>query len=852
MSCDKRNTRDVFIRDVRRSGRWFPEKGCILEHQIFRFAKVILCDRCSTSDDLAPLFRGSGTLDRWSGNIAKRIGTRPSALHSTVHFLHRFWCSQLWKIDEGSRICLFFFNVVNFEIWGSLVDMFFSPQNCVGFLFLDWHPPPRGPPPPPPPPRPLCHTQSGHTQLCHIQIGHIQLCHTHTQLCHIQIGHTHNFVTYKFSPTTLSHTHNFVTHTQLCHTHNFVTHTTLSHTTLSHTTLSHTHTTLSHTTLSHTTLSQTTLSHTTLSHTHNFATHHFHTHNFVTHTTLPHTNSHMQIVMPRHFCVAGVALRDILRRFTWQAWHLALGDIQLRFAWQAWYFWDWAGSGDALGCRVVPQPFCVAGVALRDILGRFTWQAWHLATSSFVLRGRRGTYGTGPGLVTRLGAVAALLRGRRGTSWHPPSFHVAGVALGDILRRFTWQAWHLATLFCVAGVVLIGLGWVSHSHTASLSHTIFTHIFVTHHLCHTQLCHTPSFTHNFVTHNFVTHHLCHTQLCHTPFSHTHSFVTHHFHTSLSHTHNFVTHTHLCHTPSSTHNFVTHHLSHATLSHTIFHTHILATHHLSHTTICRSQFSNLSVLRHVFDGAPPCVNASDVLERCSALLYSHLTSSLWYPFLLLSLCRSQFSNLTAPASKFEGVPPCVNASDVLERFSALLYSHLTSSLWYPFLLLSLCRSQFSNLTAPASKFEGVPPCVNASDVLERFSALLYSHLTSSLWYPFLLLSLCRSQFSNLTAPASKFEGVPPCVNASDVLERFSALLYSHLTSSLWYPFLLLSPCRAHADSRHQLRRLWQLRHLLTPAALMVDSMWEDFEVAQLDCGFGYCIYHWSIVEGWNWW
>ena len=37
----RRNTRDMFIRDVARSGRWFPEKGCILEHQIFRFAKMI-------------------------------------------------------------------------------------------------------------------------------------------------------------------------------------------------------------------------------------------------------------------------------------------------------------------------------------------------------------------------------------------------------------------------------------------------------------------------------------------------------------------------------------------------------------------------------------------------------------------------------------------------------------------------------------------------------------------------------------------------------------------------------------------------------------------------------------------
>ena len=51
------------------------------------FGKMILCDRCSTSYDLASFFRGRrSTLDRWSGQIAKRIGTRPSALHSTFHF----------------------------------------------------------------------------------------------------------------------------------------------------------------------------------------------------------------------------------------------------------------------------------------------------------------------------------------------------------------------------------------------------------------------------------------------------------------------------------------------------------------------------------------------------------------------------------------------------------------------------------------------------------------------------------------------------------------------------------------------------------------------------------------------
>jgi len=83
----RRSTRDMFIRDVRRSGRWFFERGCVLEHQIFSFVKMILRDRCSTSHDRASLFRGRrSTLDRWSGKIAKHIGTRLSALHSTFHF----------------------------------------------------------------------------------------------------------------------------------------------------------------------------------------------------------------------------------------------------------------------------------------------------------------------------------------------------------------------------------------------------------------------------------------------------------------------------------------------------------------------------------------------------------------------------------------------------------------------------------------------------------------------------------------------------------------------------------------------------------------------------------------------
>ena len=49
----RRSTKDMFMRDVRRSGRWFPERGYILEYQMCRFAKMTLRDRCSTSYDLA-------------------------------------------------------------------------------------------------------------------------------------------------------------------------------------------------------------------------------------------------------------------------------------------------------------------------------------------------------------------------------------------------------------------------------------------------------------------------------------------------------------------------------------------------------------------------------------------------------------------------------------------------------------------------------------------------------------------------------------------------------------------------------------------------------------------------------
>ena len=71
------------------------------------FAEMILRDKCSTSYELASLFRGRRkTLETWTGIIAKRIGTRPSALHSTFH---------VWRTSR--RIASFL--MLSSSNWGS-------------------------------------------------------------------------------------------------------------------------------------------------------------------------------------------------------------------------------------------------------------------------------------------------------------------------------------------------------------------------------------------------------------------------------------------------------------------------------------------------------------------------------------------------------------------------------------------------------------------------------------------------------------------------------------------------------------------------------------------------------------
>ena len=237
-----------------------------------------------------------------------------------------------------------------------------------------------------------------------------------TQLCHtthfLYLSFTHNFATH----TTQSHT---LFDTQLCHTpsfaHNFVTHP-LSHnfvTHLFHTKLCHTRSFITHSFVTdHLSHTHTSLSH-TLFHTHNFVTDH------LSHTTLSYTLFHTPLYQRLSFTQLCHTLSFTHNFVTHHLSHTtALHDIHLHFA----------------------------------------WQAWHFTTSTFILRGWSGTYGTGLAPVAcfaaalcvsgvALGAFVALgdivLRGRRGTWRHLPSFCMAGVALHDIQPSgwLRWRAW---------------------------------------------------------------------------------------------------------------------------------------------------------------------------------------------------------------------------------------------------------------------------------------------------------------------------------------------------------------------------------------------------------------------------
>ena len=115
ISRGRRSTRDTGVRHVRRSGRWFPERSCILEHQIFRFAKMILRDRCITSYDLASLFFLAGSVP-WTNGMeqsqntlvgGRQLCTQLSIFEGSLAELLGFWRCQVQKLRKSRRVASF-------------------------------------------------------------------------------------------------------------------------------------------------------------------------------------------------------------------------------------------------------------------------------------------------------------------------------------------------------------------------------------------------------------------------------------------------------------------------------------------------------------------------------------------------------------------------------------------------------------------------------------------------------------------------------------------------------------------------------------------------------------------------
>ena len=104
ISRGRLSTRDMFIREVRKSGRLHVE-------EMVKFAKMILGDSCSTSYDLAYLFRGRRTTsDRWSEELQDAL------------VRGRQLCSQYCPCLKEISLNCCIFAVVKFKNWGSLAE----------------------------------------------------------------------------------------------------------------------------------------------------------------------------------------------------------------------------------------------------------------------------------------------------------------------------------------------------------------------------------------------------------------------------------------------------------------------------------------------------------------------------------------------------------------------------------------------------------------------------------------------------------------------------------------------------------------------------------------------------------
>ena len=83
-----------------------------MEHQIFRFAEMILRDRCSPSYDLASLSLVRG----------RQLCIQLSIFEGSLPELLSFGCGQNRNLKEVSQNC-FVFDVANFENGGHLAKL---------------------------------------------------------------------------------------------------------------------------------------------------------------------------------------------------------------------------------------------------------------------------------------------------------------------------------------------------------------------------------------------------------------------------------------------------------------------------------------------------------------------------------------------------------------------------------------------------------------------------------------------------------------------------------------------------------------------------------------------------------
>ena len=112
-----------FIRDVMRSGHWFPERVAFWSIRSSGLVRWF----CVTGAALRMTWHHF-FVDRWNGKITKRIGTRPSALHSTFYYWRKsrriasFLMLPTSNVEELSQNC-FVSDIVKRKNWGSLAEL---------------------------------------------------------------------------------------------------------------------------------------------------------------------------------------------------------------------------------------------------------------------------------------------------------------------------------------------------------------------------------------------------------------------------------------------------------------------------------------------------------------------------------------------------------------------------------------------------------------------------------------------------------------------------------------------------------------------------------------------------------